>query len=359
MTSKLVDSFLQGGCRVTWVGTDLSAFHDRYRHSGVDYRLVPPARGRLGRLALRWRLRGSLRDLRDVDWFYAPTPDACEIAVNVARRQGGRVLYDLLEAYHRGLLDRYVGGREARALRSYVQRRVTRVCAEADLVSYVSEPVRRHYDSPDADFVLVRSCAPRWFAEGAPTSTPPAADGLRVLHGKLSAINGTAPLFAALRLLPDSVACRVVIVVDPDAPTDTSMMSEVRDLEEKGRLEVLAPVAHALMPAVMRTCQLGLIAYPRSLGAESLPNRLFEYMACGVAVAAPSYSPEILRILTEEDIGRGFDAEDPVAIAAMLTWASENLPELIEAGDRARRAFLARHNWDAEFERLTRAMTRP
>src|SRR5690348_11476611 len=109
VTSKLVHSFLRAGCRVTWVGTDLSAFHDRYRLPGVEYRLVSPPRRRLGRIALRWRLRGPLRGVRDVDWFYAPTPDACGIAIATARRQGGRVLYDLLEAYHRGLLDRYVG----------------------------------------------------------------------------------------------------------------------------------------------------------------------------------------------------------------------------------------------------------
>lgn len=360
VTSKMVASFLAAGCRVTWVGPDLTAFGREGRLPGVDYRLVPPARNKVGRVLMGRRLRAPLDELTDVDWYYAPTPDAVSVALRAAQRRGGRVLYDLLEAYHVGLLDRYTRGRGIPLLRRLVQGRITRLCAKSDLVSYVSEPVRAHYTSPDANFVLVRSCAPSWFADAA-DGAPRSNDGLRVMHGKAIDINGTHVVLEALAMLAKDVRCEVVMFPGPesrDAPYLEHFWDVAGPLEAAGRLVLIDPVPHHDMPALTRSCDLGLIAYPRSLGAESLPNRLFEYMAQGLAVAAPSYSPEIAAILSGEDIGRTVDAEDSRAMADLLLWAATHRDEVEAMGRRAQKAFLLRHNWESEFDRLADAMVR-
>ena len=115
-------------------------------------------------------------------------------------------------------------------------------------------------------------------------------------------------------------------------------------------------VPHDLMPALLGSQDVGMIAYQRDLGVDSLPNRLFEYMAAGLAVLAPSYSPEIASILEEERVGLSADFEDPVDIARALTWCLDHPEDLAAMGVRAREAFLTRYNWDAEAERLVAAM---
>jgi glycosyltransferase involved in cell wall biosynthesis len=110
------------------------------------------------------------------------------------------------------------------------------------------------------------------------------------------------------------------------------------------------------MPDFLARCDVGVIAYGRDLGERSLPNRLFEYMAAGLAVLAPSYAVDIRQIVEEEGIGRTADFEKPEEVAEAMRWFSENRRQTEEMGRLARKAFLERHNWDAEFDRLTEAM---
>ncbi len=107
-------------------------------------------------------------------------------------------------------------------------------------------------------------------------------------------------------------------------------------------------VPHHQMPALLASQDVGMVAYQRDLGVDSLPNRLFEYMACGLAVLAPSYSPEIVSILDAEKVGITADFEDSADVARAFTWLAEHPDDVSEMGERARRAFLERYNWDSE-----------
>ncbi|WP_188806111.1 glycosyltransferase [Citricoccus zhacaiensis] len=111
-------------------------------------------------------------------------------------------------------------------------------------------------------------------------------------------------------------------------------------------------VPHSEIPAIMDTCQVGMIGYGRELGRASLPNRLFEYMSRGLAIMAPTYSPLIREIIEKYDIGICCDFEDPQSIANGIEWFQDN-PDLVSAmGKRSREAFLRDFSWDAEFSKL-------
>jgi glycosyltransferase involved in cell wall biosynthesis len=93
-----------------------------------------------------------------------------------------------------------------------------------------------------------------------------------------------------------------------------------------------------------------LIAYGRELGAGSLPNRLFEYMASGLAVIAPQYAREIADIVESEQCGILVDFEDPEDVARAISFLSENRDQCRAMGARGRRAFESRFNWEDEVE---------
>jgi glycosyltransferase involved in cell wall biosynthesis len=114
---------------------------------------------------------------------------------------------------------------------------------------------------------------------------------------------------------------------------------------------------HEKIPENLASCHLGLIAYGRAFGMDSLPNRLFEYMAVGLPVLAPSYSEEIRRIVEGEQIGITVDFEDARAVAQAIKWFADNPAARIQMGSRARRAFRARHNWEADFASLLGRMS--
>jgi glycosyltransferase involved in cell wall biosynthesis len=79
----------------------------------------------------------------------------------------------------------------------------------------------------------------------------------------------------------------------------------------------------------------------------SLPNKLFEYAMAGIPVVG-SDSPEIGRIVEEENIGEVCDAEDPKALAAAISTILQD-PARYQSGlDHAAR----RYNWAVEQQHL-------
>jgi glycosyltransferase involved in cell wall biosynthesis len=298
----------------------------------------------------------------DVDWYYAPSPDAAEAAITAAAGTDAKVLFDVLEAYHGTQLDRWVFGRKATLVRKYVHRRITRVCVQSDLVMAVSDSIMRHYAADLPHTVVVRNCAPRWFADG-----PVAVGGLikgealRVLHGKTHPNNGTSVVLEALAELSTDKVVQVVMfpwLRKAEASFMVDFEQQVEHLGVNNKIDLRDSVGHSEMPAIMRTCNVGMIAYGRGLGEDSLPNRLFEYMAAGLAVLTPTYSIEIRNIVEAEQIGLSIDTERPEEISRAISWFSEHPVETREMGLKAREAFLRRHSWDAEFDRLVQAMNR-
>lgn len=126
------------------------------------------------------------------------------------------------------------------------------------------------------------------------------------------------------------------------------LTSRIKELGISEIIDVRPSIPMQDMPRVLQSCDAGLIAYGRDLGIESLPNRLFEYMAIGLPIIAPSYAREIASIIETEQCGILVDFENPIDIAKALVELSHHPNKCREMGRRSRDAFLARHNWEAE-----------
>ena len=183
------------------------------------------------------------------------------------------------------------------------------------------------------------------------------------MHWKAPLTNGTPVLLEALSCLGETASPVETIVfefVQGGSGTDLSVVkARIAELGIDDRVTLRAPVTHHEMPALLAGCHVGLVAYGRDLGGGTMLNRLFEYMAAGLAILAPSYSPEVRAIIDDEDIGLTVDFEDPREVAAAMTWFTEHPDEARRMGERARSSFLERHHWDAEFDKLMAAMDGP
>lgn len=357
--SRMASAFLDAGYRVTWVGPSNSYFRrDDDRDAEITYRLFEPNTSKRRRLTATRRALREARHVEGVDWWYSPDPDAATLSCRVARRQGGRVLFDIHEVFHGALLDRWFPVQPTNAVREVVRRRIARTCRRADLVVGVSSAVLQPYVSGDTRSMVVRNCAPRWFA-GEETSVP-VGDRVRVMHGKALPTNGAAQVAEAVSLLPPEQAQALEVYMgEPGGGPSAFSERLVADVATRANASTLTMnkgVPHEQMPALLASCAVGMVAYGRDLGVDSLPNRLFEYMASGLAILAPEYAVEIRKIVEREQIGRMVDFESPRAIADGLVWMLEHPAEVAEMGKRARVAFLERYNWDVESGRMVEAM---
>lgn len=351
---KFASAFYDAGFKVTWVGPGHAFFDANIKNSkDIEFKLGPAIRSRMDRVLSQFRIRSIAAQVSDVDAYYAPEPDSAELALSFAKKSGAKVIFDIHEVYHGAMLDRWLMGLRLPRVREYFKRRVARIALKCDLVIGVSDSVLLPYVTGDTPHVVVRSCAPSWFATGEPADVcDPMRDRFRVMHGKSDVGRGALQVVEAAAIVKADVQ-GVSFVMFENASSGSGeepdrVTARIDELDVGDAVELMPGVPMQEMPNILKACDVGLIAYGRSLGVDSLPNRLFEYMAAGLAVIAPSYSTEIAKIIGAEECGMLVDFEDPAQIANAVIFLKRNPERCREMGRRARTAFLKRHNWETE-----------
>lgn len=356
---KFARTFIGEGFRVTWIGPNHSfTAATRREEDGIDFRLFPHRGGKLGRLLAHRTLFRNALAVSDVDVFYAPDPDSAPVAARLAGRGNGRTIFDIHEMYQSAMLRSWGIGPLTGMAGKIVQRQLLRVCSRCDLVVGVSRAVLEPYQETPTEKLIVRNCAPAYFAKGRPADVCHASRGtFTVMHGKMHMNRGTRTVLEALQLARKQVSGLKCILFDmstvsADDPDRETVHRLAASLQIEDVIDWRASVSLLEMPEILRTCDVGLIAYGRELGVDSLPNRLFEYMAAGLPMIAPEYAVEIRRILHEDGCGLTADFESPSSVAAAIVELARAPERCREMGRRARRAFESRHNWEVEVRPL-------
>lgn len=97
---------------------------------------------------------------------------------------------------------------------------------------------------------------------------------------------------------------------------------------------------------------VGCVLYEDNLNNRvTLPNRIFEYMACGVAVLASDY-PELRRLVREFDCGIVVDSDDPENIARGAAELLQDPEHCRQMGVNGRKAIEGKLGFAQELTRL-------
>ncbi len=98
----------------------------------------------------------------------------------------------------------------------------------------------------------------------------------------------------------------------------------------------------------LRDAVAGLVVlHPTGTYLQSLPIKLFEYMAAGIPVIASDF-PSWREIIDAEQCGLLVDPLDPVAVRDAMRWMLDHPGEAVDMGRRGRRAVVERYNWQTE-----------
>lgn len=175
------------------------------------------------------------------------------------------------------------------------------------------------------------------------------------MHGKATLLHGTLQVFRGI-----AEAQRIsglsfkVLLIKSFNPEERFGFDEAvraaRGLGIEHSLEWHDPVPFEGMFQLMRECDLGVIAYTRVLGENSMPNRIFEYMALGIPTICPSYARELVTLVHDAECGILVDVEDPSALGRAFADLASSPKESIAMGDRGRTAFASRFNMERELE---------
>ena len=142
---------------------------------------------------------------------------------------------------------------------------------------------------------------------------------------------------------------RAVLVFRGYGALDGPLRHRARELGVEDRVFFVPPVEMHDMVDSARGADVGIIPYlPSCLNNRyCTPNKIFEYMMAGMAVAT-SDLPVMRQIVCGEQVGDVFDPLDPHAIARALDGIVEDPARLQAMKERALEAAARRYNWDRE-----------
>ncbi|MDB5729864.1 MAG: glycosyl transferase [Noviherbaspirillum sp.] len=134
--------------------------------------------------------------------------------------------------------------------------------------------------------------------------------------------------------------------------TEPGLEREVKSLRGWDRVNELGYLGRAGVREVLKRSVAGLVTLHPSLNhLESLPVKMFEYMAAGIPVIASDF-PLWREILERHRCGVCVDPSDPAAIAAAIDYFVLNPGAARRMGANGRRAVLEKYNWSIEEKKL-------
>jgi hypothetical protein len=256
-----------------------------------------------------------------------------------------RVVYDVHEDTPREALTVLPAGSLRRALYPLAWRALEGAARRRfDAFVCATPAIAAQY--PEARTVLVRNFPRLDEFDGIAARTERArARGALVYVGGLTEARGARVMLDALAMLPDALAPRLVLVGSFEPPR---LGAELARHPAWPRVEHRGFQQRAGVVAALAEARVGLVLLePTPEYRESLPVKLFEYMAAGIAVVASDFP--LWRSFVE-DTGAGLlvDPRDPAAIAAALRRLLEDPGEADAMGARGAKAVRASFSWAGE-----------
>ena len=206
---------------------------------------------------------------------------------------------------------------------------------------FIAELLEKTYRLPRTPAVVM-NCPPL-ARDGAGRA---AGDPVRVLYqGRLQAYRGLEELVLAFAAVEGGT-----LTVSGDGPLQVGLRALV---ESEGLAETVrfsGRFARDEGMQVVRECDIGVIPYkPVNLNnTYASPNKLFEYMMGGLALAV-SDLPFLAGVVEAEEAGIVFGSLEPAAIAADLNRLIRDRQSLQRFRDAGRGAARERYHWDRQF----------
>lgn len=161
-------------------------------------------------------------------------------------------------------------------------------------------------------------------------------------HGSYMRGRGLEQLISAMTLVQTPVHLTLRGFGDIEQP----LRAQVEALSLQHKVTFSPPVAMRELSVKATTSQVGIIPYSKAVAEFALPNKLFEYMAAGLALLTNDLV-EFRAIVEGHQLGLVCDASQPIAIARAIDLLASDRSRLEEYRQRAWQAYRQYYTWKA------------
>ncbi len=255
--------------------------------------------------ALKRQLDGA-----DYDVVHCRDPWSCIPVLQERARHGYSVVYDLARSplgettFDAELDAQYARDEDACLAAADIVLAPTPAAMKALQGKFAPERVLLSPPGVDVD---------RFDWEDAPTAGPP-----KVMYvGTIDPGRGVRVLVRAFAAIVKEVDARLVLAGTMAPKFEPTLRDGIRELGLTDKVEILAPVDHDQLPALLATATVCVVPAAADVLPNPLtifPTKLLEYMACRRAVVAP-HRDTILQVIDDGSEALLFEPGDPIDLA--------------------------------------------
>lgn len=218
-------------------------------------------------------------------------------------------------------------------------------CSRFDAVVTATPSIRAHFEPFQAKTVDINNFPMESETITEAPSGPRSADVAYV--GGINRERGVVTLVDAMHLVTSEA--RLLLIGEFMGGTELSVVS---GLPGWSRVSALGRLDRRTVGEHLAHVAAGIVTFlPEPNHVTALPNKLFEYMAAGVAVIASDF--ELWRSIVEgHDCGICVDPRDPRAIAAAIDVLVSDPERAARCGANGLRAVREHYNWPTEEAKL-------
>lgn len=312
---------------------------------GVSIRDVGRSQGRLGRMlhSVR-RVYQAALDI-DADIYHLHDPELLRVGLRL-RRKGKVVIFDSHEDIPKQMLSKpYLGPVRLRLIAFVFSHFERYVCSRISGVVAATPTIRDKFLSINGNTIDINNYPvlgefDAGIALGARQREVCYIGGISRTRGIVELVDAMARVSSGVRL---SLAGNF---------ETAALEADVRQAEGWARVNFHGYLGRSQIRDVLARSMAGMVTlHPISNYLESLPVKMFEYMAAGIPVIASNF-PLWEKIISDADCGICVDPLDTSAIADAIDFFVTH-PELAcQMGRNGRAAVVSHYNWSVEEKKL-------
>jgi glycosyltransferase involved in cell wall biosynthesis len=366
---RAVDALLAEGARVELICLSGEGTPKREKLDGVDVYRVPLKHLRRGKLNYAYQYSAfillssaifALRSLsRHYDLVYVHNmPDILVLSAMIPKALGAKVVLDLHDPMPELMMTIFNLDKDSPSVR--LIRRVEKwSIARADSVLTVNLAMKKLVSSrscpPDKIGVVMNSPDGRIFPlrvarSDAPTNQTADKRFAIMYHGSIVERNGLDIAVEALARVRLTVPNAELRIFGPSTSFLERVMDVARHKNLQDAVRYLGPRSlEGLVPEI-ENCDVGVIPNHRNTFTEiNTPTRIFEYLALGKPVIAPSTSG--IQDYFDGESLLFFEPGNPDDLARQIEYASSHPREVLDIARKGQKIYLD-HTWDCERQTL-------
>jgi glycosyltransferase involved in cell wall biosynthesis len=316
--------------------------------NGIQIKAIVKPNRRLGRMTTGvWRIyQEALRQNGDLYHFH--DPELIPVGL-LLRRRGKRVIYDIHEDLPRDIYTKHYLPHWVRGPVSKVAEKLENASSRHFAALVPATPtIAERFRTLNPNNVVLRNYPV--LQDRSTASVPLRERPLTIAYaGLISRERGILELITALGLLPDRLPVRLTLA--GQFVTD-SLLREASSLPGWRRVDYVGFVNPETVPSLLANCRAGMVVLrPEPSFIDSLPTKLFEYMAAGIPVIASDF-PMWRRIVEASQCGVLVNPLDPREISRSVEYLMSHSDACETMGLRGRAALEKQYNWNCEREKL-------